>query len=89
MKIGENGFCGEPCEDVFCHNHMLQMKAEGRMPFPCKVCGVGVINPELICKPCRLETKTRQRSLLLAKEFENAEPSIGSFGWHLKNQGVN
>ena len=86
MKIGEKIVCGEPCEDVFCNKHILQMKVLGQITRPCRVCGIGVINT--YCSPCILETKTREQSLFLAKEFEDAEPSIGSFDWHLKNQGV-
>ena len=78
--------CGEPCEDVFCHKHILQIKVLRMIPRPCRVCGVGVINT--YCSPCILERRGREQNLLLAKEFEDDEPSIGSFGWHLKNQGV-
>ena len=86
MKIGEYMMCGEPCEDMFCHKHMLQIKVQRMIPGPCSVCGVGAINK--YCSSCILETRTREQSLRLAKEFEDDEPSIGSFGWHLKNQGV-
>ena len=85
MKIGEYMVCGEPCEDAFCHKHILQIKTLGLLPRPCRVCGVGVINT--YCNPCILETRERDQSILLAKEFEDDEPSIGSFGWHFKNQG--
>ena len=87
MKIGEPLVCGEPCEDAFCHKHILQIKALGLLPRPCRVCGVGAINT--YCNSCILETRERDQNLLLAKEFEDDEPSVGSFGWHLKNQGVN
>ena len=86
MKIGEFLVCGEPCEDAFCHKHLLQIKEMRMLPRPCKVCGVGVINT--YCSSCILETSEREQNLRLAKEFEDDEPSIGSFGWHLKNQGL-
>ena len=92
LKIGKHGFCGKPCKDAFCHNHMLKRATGSRTPLPCLVCGVGVINSKVICKPCRLEEKTRQRGLLLAKEFEDAweaEPPIGSYAWHVKKSGEN
>ena len=87
MKLGEFLVCGEPCEDVYCYKHIVQIKTLGRLPRPCKICGVGVINT--YCNTCILETGEREQKILLAKEFEDDEPSIGSFGWHLKNQGVN
>ena len=92
LKIGKHGFCGKPCKDAFCHNHMLKRATGDRIPLPCLICGVGVINSKNICKSCRLGEKTRQRSLLLAKEFEedwDAEPSIGSYAWHVKKSGGN
>ena len=85
MKIGEFLVCGEPCEDAYCYKHILQIKSFGWLPRPCKVCGVGVINT--YCNTCILETREREQNILLAKEFKDDEPSIGSFGWHLKNQG--
>ena len=85
FKIGEYMLCGEPCEDVFCNKHMLQIKELRMIPGPCRVCGVGVINT--YCSSCILETRERDKNILLAKEFDDDEPSIGSFGWHLKNQG--
>ena len=27
MNIGEYMLCGKPCEDVFCHKHMLQIQS--------------------------------------------------------------
>ena len=92
LKIGKHGFCGKPCKDAFCHNHMFKESNWEHLPLPCLVCGVGVKNSKVICKPGRLEEKTRQRSLLLAKEFEDdwdAEPSIGSYAWHVKISGGN
>ena len=86
MKIGELLVCGEPCEDAFCYKHLLQIKELRMLPRPCKGCGVGVINT--YCSTCILETGEREKNLRLAKEFEDDEPSIGTFGWHLKNQGV-
>ena len=53
------------------------------MPLPCQVCGVGVINFEFICTPCRLEKGKGQRGLLLAKEFENNDE------WHVKTSSGN
>ena len=41
------------------------------MPLPCLVCGVGIINSETVCKPCRLEKEKRVLGLILAKQFEN------------------
>ena len=32
MKIGEYIVCGEPCEDAFCHKHILQIKVLGLIP---------------------------------------------------------
>ena len=69
MNIGEYMLCGEPCEDVFCHKHMLQIKVLRMIPRPCRVCGIGVINT--YCSPCILENRTREQSLRLAKEFED------------------
>ena len=69
MNIGEYMLCGEPCEDVFCHKHVLQIKVLGMIPRPCKVCGIGVINT--YCSTCILETRTREQSIRLAKEFED------------------
>ena len=68
MNIGEYMLCGEPCEDVFCHKHMLQIKVLRMIPGPCRVCGKGAINT--YCSACILETRTREQSLRLAKEFE-------------------
>ena len=85
MNIGEFLPCGKPCEEVFCLKHMLQIKELRMLPRPYRVCGVGVINT--YCSNCILETRERYQNILLAKEFEDDEPSIGSFGWHLKNQG--
>ena len=92
MKIGKHGFCGKRCKDAFCDKHLQAILTGCRAPLPCFVCGVGVKNSENICKPCRLAEKTRQRSLLLAKEFEDdwtGEPSIGSYEWHFKKQEEN
>ena len=86
MNIGEFLVCGEPCEGVFCLKHMLQIKELRMLLRPCRVCGVGVINT--YCSNCILETRERDQNIILAKEFEDDEPSIGSFGWHLKNQGM-
>ena len=69
MNIGEYMLCGEPCEDVFCHKHMLQIKVLRMIPRPCRVCGIGVINT--YCSTCIVETRTREQSLRLAKEFED------------------
>ena len=85
MKIGELLVCGEPCEDAFCHKHLLQIKALGLIPRPCKGCGVGAINT--YCNSCILETGEREKSIALAKEFEDNDSPIGTFGWHMKNQG--
>ena len=89
IKLGELGCCGEPCEDVYCYMHLRMRLCGSRIPLPCLVCGVGVINFEFICKRCKREKDTREKSILFAKEFGDNEPSIGSFDWHLKNQGVN
>ena len=90
MKIGKHGYCGKPCKDALCHEHMLKSVAGCRCPLPCFVCGVGVKNSKPICKSCRLGENTRLRSLPLAKEFEedwDSEPSIGSYAWHAKKTG--
>ena len=76
MNIGEYMLCGEPCEDVFCHKHMLQIKVLRMIPGPCRVCGIGVINT--YCSTCILETRRREQSLSLAKEFEDDDLSIES-----------
>ena len=34
MKIGEFLVCGEPCEDAFCHKHLLQIKELRMLPGP-------------------------------------------------------
>ena len=75
MNIGEYMLCGKPCEDVFCHKHMLQIKVLRMIPRPCRVCGIGVINT--YCSPCILETRTREQSLRLAKEFEAPRLCVG------------
>ena len=69
MIIGKFMVCGKPCEDMFCDKHMLQIKELRMILRPCKCCGVGVINT--YCSACILETRTREQSLLLAKEFED------------------
>ena len=71
IKIGEHGCCGEPCKDVYCNKHLWMKISGSRIPFPCLVCGVGVINSESVCMPCRLEKEKRQLGLILAKQFEN------------------
>ena len=80
MKIGEYLCCGEPCEGMFCYKHLLQIEILGIIPRPCKCCGIG--SSSTYCSPCILETGERERSLRLAKEFEDAEPAIGSYDWH-------
>ena len=83
IKIGEHGCCGKPCKDVYCNKH-LWMRIRGCIiPLPCLVCGVGVINFEFVCTPCRLEKEKRQIGLILAKQFENNED------WHVKTSGIN
>ena len=71
IKIGEHGCCGEPCKDVYCNKHLGMRISGSRMPLLCLVCGVGVINFESVCTPCRLEKEKRQLGLILAKQFEN------------------
>ena len=83
MKIGKHGCCGEPCKDVYCDKHLWMRLSGRRITLPFAVCGVGVKNFELICKTCRLEKETKQRSLLLAKEFENDDD------WHAKTSSGN
>ena len=83
IKIDEHGCCGKPCKDIFCNKYLLMRLRGCRIPLPCLVCGVGVINFEFICTACSLEKETKQRSLLLAKEFENNDD------WHEKNSGTN
>ena len=83
LKIGEHGCCGKPCSNIYCEKH-LYMSMIGRIiPLPCLVCGVGVINFEFICTPCRLEKEKRQIGLVLAKQFENNED------WHDKTSSIN
>ena len=83
IKIGEHGCCGKPCRDVYCNKH-LSMRMRGcKIPLPCLVCGVGVINFEFVCRPCRLEKEKRQIGHILAKQFENNED------WHVKTSGIN
>ena len=50
LNLGENLPCGEPCEDFYCHKHVLQIKALSLLPRPCIGCGVGAINE--YCKTC-------------------------------------
>ena len=69
MKVGEFSPCGEPCEDVYCYEHILQIKTLGWLPRPCGFCGVGVINT--YCNTCILETSERDQNIALAKEFED------------------
>ena len=69
MNVGEFSACGEPCEDVYCYKHILQIKTLGWLPRPCGVCGVGVINTN--CNTCILETRERDQNNALAKEFED------------------
>ena len=83
IKIGELGCCGEPCSDVYCNDHLYMRMRGCIIPLPCLVCGVGVINFEFICEPCRLEKEKRQIGLILAKQFENNED------WHVKTSGIN
>ena len=83
IKIGEHGCCGEPCKDIFCNEHLYMRLRGCRIPLPCLVCGVGVLNFEFICTTCRLEKETRKQSLLLAKEFGNNDD------WHAKTSGGN
>ena len=83
IKIGKHGCCGEPCKDIFCDEHLWMRLRGSRMPLPCEVCGIGVVNFEFICTPCRLEKEKRQHGLLLAKEFENNDD------WHVKTSSGN
>ena len=83
LKVGEHGSCGEPCSDVYCEKHLYMRMIGCIIPLPCLVCGVGVINFEFICTPCRLEKEKRQIGLILAKQFENNED------WHDKTSGIN
>ena len=69
MNVGEFSACGDPCEDVYCYKHILQIKTLGWLPRPCGVCGVGVINT--YCNTCILETRERDQNNALAKEFED------------------
>ena len=92
LKIGKHRYCGKTCKDVLCHKLMLMSAAGHRFPLPCFVCGVGVKDSKNICKSCRLKEEIRQRSQLLAKEFEedwDDEPSVGSYDWHVKKQDAN
>ena len=68
MNVGEFSACGEPCEDVYCYKHILQIKTLGWLPRPCRVCGVGVLNT--YCNTCILETRERDQNNALAIEFE-------------------
>ena len=68
---------------VFCDKHLLMRLSGSRIPIPCFVCGVGVINFKFICMACRLEKETRRRSLLLAKEFKNNDD------WYVKTSSGN
>ena len=83
LKIGEHVCCGEPCSGVYCEKHLYMRMRGCIIPLPCLVCGVGVINFEFICAPCRLEKDKRQLGLILAKQFENDED------WHVKTSGIN
>ena len=67
----------------FGDKHLLMRLRGCRIPLPCLVCGVGVINFEFICLACSLEKERRQHSLLLAKEFENNDD------WHVKTSSGN
>ena len=69
MNVGEFSVCGEPCEDVYCYKHILQIKILGWLPRPCGVCGMATINT--YCNTCILETRERDQNILLAKEFED------------------
>ena len=68
MNVGDFSACGEPCEDVYCYKHILQIKILGWLPRPCRVCGLAVINT--YCNNCILETSEREQNNALAKEFE-------------------
>ena len=83
IKIGEHGCCGEPCKDIFCNKHLWMRLSGSRIPLPCLVCGVGIINFEFICTASRLQKEKRQLGLLLAKEFENNDD------WHFKTSSGN
>ena len=87
MKIGEYLCCQEPCEGMFCYKHLLQMEGLGIIARPCKCCGIGSSNT--YCDSCILEMGERERSCRLAKEFEDGEPSLGSYDWHAKKSAAN
>ena len=89
LKIGEYLCCGEPCEGMFCYKHLLQVEGLGIIPGPCKCCGIGIDKRSTYCDSCMLETGERERSRRLAKEFEDDEPSIGSYDWHAKKSAAN
>ena len=72
MEIGKFMVCGKTCEDVFCDEHMFQIKV-GLIPGPCKCCGVGVL-ASTYCRECIIGTRQRRQGRLLAKEFE--EPHV-------------
>ena len=85
IKIDELGCCGKPCTDVFCYKHISMRSRGSRMPLPCLVCGIGVINFHSICRACSLEEARRQHNLILAKEFENYYLLSHAFNYFASN----
>ena len=70
MKVGEFSACGEPCEDVYCYKHILQIKTLGWLPRPCgvgsfKLSGKPVDFKTTLDFKTRHDTKPPRSSLVL------------------------
>ena len=44
--------CGKPCVGEYCKQHNYQLNKGGKLPTPCRVCGVGVFCDSGICISC-------------------------------------
>ena len=72
MIIGTLENCRKRCKGAFCDEHLREFLKWGREPLPCFVCWVAAINPDTICRSCRLAGKTMPWFLEAYKDsFEN------------------
>ena len=44
--------CGKPCVGEYSKQHNYQLKQGGKLPTPCRVCGVGIFCDSGICISC-------------------------------------
>ena len=77
--------CGKPCVGEYCKQHNYQLKQGGKLPTPCRVCGVGIFCDSGICISCGGATSKKRLFRQRKKEKERFERVLDELRWYTRD----